>query len=172
MERLTFDGNFCDIAQCKEVKCPYDTNCSQKQVWERLKQYEDTGLTPEEIKAPFTEDAMINLEAQALGVEPSRLRELAVADKDGRCVVPPCKVGDMVWVIAHPWTGKLQKKPLVAYVNGMKLFTHGLYVNVLFDTIKINGTRDYGIICIGKTVFLTREEAEKELAEMEGKKDG
>ena len=31
-------------------------------------------LTPEEIKAPFTEDTMINLEAQALGVEPSRLR--------------------------------------------------------------------------------------------------
>ena len=154
------------------MKCPYDTACSQKQVWERLKAYEDTGLTPEEIKAPLTEDAMINLAAQALGVEPSRLRELAVADKDGRCVVPPCKVGDMVWVIAHPWTGKLQKKPLVAYVNGMKLFTHGLYVNVLFDTLKINGTRDYEIIRIGKDVFLTSEEAEKELAEMEGKKDG
>ena len=169
MERLTLEGNFCEIARCKEVKCPYDTDCSQKQVWERLKAYEDTGLTPEEIKAPFTEDTMINLEAQALGVEPSRLRELAVADKDGRCVVPPCKVGDMVWVIAHPWTGKLQKKPLVAYVNGMKLFTHGLYVNVLFDTLKINGTRDYGLIRIGKTVFLTREEAEKALAEMEGK---
>ena len=168
MERLTFEGNFCEIARCKEVKCPYDTACSHKQVWERLKAYEDTGLTPEEIKAPFTEDAMINLEAQALEVEPSRLRELAVADKDGRFVVPPCKVGDMVWVIAHPWTGKLQKKPLVAYVNGMKLFTHGLYVNVLFDTIKINGTRGYGIIRIGKDVFLTREEAEKELAEMEG----
>ena len=167
MERMTFEGNFCEIARCKEVKCPYDTACSQKQVWERLKAYEDTGLTPEEIKAPFTEDAMINLEAQALGVEPSRLRELAVADKDGRCVVPPCKVGDMVWVIAHPWTGKLQKKPLVAYVNGMKLFTHGLYVNVLFDTLKINGTRDYGIIRIGKDVFLTREEAEKALHGME-----
>ena len=137
---------------------------------EQLKAYEDTGLTPEEIKAPFTVDAMINLAAQALGVEPSRLRELAVADKDGRCVVPPCKVGDMVWVIAHPWTGKLQKKPLVAYVNGMKLFTHGLYVNVLFDTIKINGTRDYGIIRIGKDVFLTSEEAEKALEKMEGKK--
>ena len=87
MERLTFEGNFCEIALCKEVKCPYDTACRQKQVWERLKAYEDTGLTPEEIKAPFTEDAMINLAAQALGVEPSRLRELAVADKDGRVVV-------------------------------------------------------------------------------------
>lgn len=49
----------------------------------------------------------------------------------------------------------------------MKLFTHGLYVNVLFDTLKINGTRDYGIIHIGKTVFLTRKEAEKALHGME-----
>ena len=46
MERLTFAGNFCDIAQCACMKCPYDTDCSQKQVWERLKQYEDTGLSP------------------------------------------------------------------------------------------------------------------------------
>ena len=145
------------------MKCPYDINCSQKQVWERLKAYEDSKLS--------SEDAA-NLHAILRlgdGMTLMRLRELAVADQEGRCVVPPCKVGDMVWVIAHPWTGKLQKKPLVAYVNGMKLFTHGLYVNVLFDTLKINGTRDYGISRIGKTVFLTREEAEKALAEMEGK---
>lgn len=51
MERLTFEGNFCEIARCKEVKCPYDTACSQKQVWERLKQYEDTKRTPEQIEA-------------------------------------------------------------------------------------------------------------------------
>ena len=57
---------------------------------DRLAAYEDTGLTPEEIKAPFTEDTMINLAAKALGVEHSRLRELAEADKDGRCVVLPC----------------------------------------------------------------------------------
>ena len=171
MERLTLEGNFCEIARCKEVKCPYDTDCSQKQIWERLKQYEDTKRTPEQIEA--LEAAIMGKAVAQItefeGLPIARLRELAVADKDGRCVVPPCKVGDMVWVIAHPWTGKLQKKPLVAYVNGMKLFTHGLYVNVLFDTLKINGTRDYGIISIGKTVFLTREEAEKELAEMEGK---
>ena len=35
---------------------------------------------------------MINLAAQALGVEPSRLRELAEADKDGRVIILPCKV--------------------------------------------------------------------------------
>ena len=87
MKRLTFEGNYCDISQCRELPCKYDGNCSQKQVWERLREYEDTGLTPEKIKAPFTENTMINLTAQALGVEPSRLRELAEADKDGRVVV-------------------------------------------------------------------------------------
>ena len=52
MDRLTFEGRFCDIAQCTETPggsfCE-DGYCSQRKVWERLKQYEDTGYTPEEI---------------------------------------------------------------------------------------------------------------------------
>ncbi len=45
MERLTFDGNFCeDIALCGEVLggsfCE-DGTCSQRQIWERLKMLED-----------------------------------------------------------------------------------------------------------------------------------
>ena len=47
MERLTFEGNFCDIAQCRELPCKYDGNCTQKEVWERLKQFEDAFGTPE-----------------------------------------------------------------------------------------------------------------------------
>lgn len=47
MERLTFEGSYCDIAQCTAIPCRYSNNCTQKQVWERLKAYEDTGLTPE-----------------------------------------------------------------------------------------------------------------------------
>ena len=125
MERLTFEGNFCEIARCKEVKCPYDTACSQKQVWERLKAYEDTGLTPEEIKAPFTEDAMINLAAQALGVEPSRLRELAVADKDGRCVVLPCKVGER-------WTDEDGRAVRITSVI-VSIEPFGMNINIYFD---------------------------------------
>ena len=52
MNRLTFDGNFCDIAMCLDTPggsfCE-DGDCSQRKVWERLKQYEDTGLEPKEI---------------------------------------------------------------------------------------------------------------------------
>ena len=55
MERLTFDGNFCDICMCQgqyrmTSECA-DGDCSQKKVWERLKEYEDTGLEPGEIRA-------------------------------------------------------------------------------------------------------------------------
>mgnify|MGYP000673683022 CR=1 FL=1 len=163
MERLTFDGNFCEIARCKEVKCPYDTACSQKQVWERLKAYEDTGLTPEEIKAPFTEDAMINLAAQALGVEPSRLRELAVADKEGRAIILPCKVGHRVFALLD--TDK--------HISECEVKQIGLGNEIGFVGLEPIGARgrEYGVSLngFGKTVFLTREEAEKALAEMEGK---
>ena len=43
MERLTFDGNFCDISQCRELPCQYNTACMQRQVLEKFKAYEDTG---------------------------------------------------------------------------------------------------------------------------------
>ena len=79
----------CYGSGCKIKGCPFE-----EAVCDRLAAYEDTGLTPEEIKAPFTEDTMINLAAQAMGVEPSRIRELAEADKDGRVVVLPCKMGE------------------------------------------------------------------------------
>lgn len=53
MERLTFEGNFCDIALCAETPggsfCE-SGSCTQRKVWERLKAYEETGLTPEEVK--------------------------------------------------------------------------------------------------------------------------
>jgi hypothetical protein len=52
MDRLTFEGNFCDIAMCREITggsfCE-DGYCSQRKVWERLKAYEDTGLEPEDV---------------------------------------------------------------------------------------------------------------------------
>lgn len=89
MERLTFEGNFCDIARCKDVKCPPNTACSQKQIWERLKQYEDTKRTPEQIEA--LEAAIMGKAVAQItefeGLPIARLRELAVADQEGRVVV-------------------------------------------------------------------------------------
>ena len=88
MERLTFEGNFCEIARCKEVKCPYDINCSQKQVWERLKAYEDTGLSPEKVSwmKEIVEAAFDNDTSRI-----ERAHNLHVADKEGRVTILPCR---------------------------------------------------------------------------------
>lgn len=135
-------------------------NCKwEEAAWSRLAAYEDKELEPEEITA-----MQHTLDEYHKVADP-----LLRAQDDGRLVVLPCKVGDTLWVTSNPWTGKLLKKPLDACVNGMEMYSHGLYVNLLFDTRKINGTRDYEINHIGKTVFLTREEAK---AALEAMKDG
>ena len=163
MARLTFEGNFCEIARCKEVKCPYDTDCSQKQVWERLKQYEDTKRTPEQIEtleAAIMGKAVAQItEFEGLPIE--RLRELAMADQEGRVIVQPCKRGDELWTFCN-YPGKRVYSFTVSDVSTLNgrtvLNTQGL------GTIRSED--------IGKTVFLTRAEAEKALEELEGKKDG
>jgi hypothetical protein len=163
MERLTFEGNFCDIARCKEVKCPYDTDCSQKQVWERLKQYEDTKRTPEQIEA--LEAAIMGKAVAQItefeGLPVARLRELAVADQEGRVVVLPCKRGDELWTYCNHPVKRVYSFTVsdVSTLNG----------RTVLNTLGLGTIRPEDI---GKTVFLTREEAEKALAEMEGKKDG
>ena len=95
-----------------------------------------------------------------------RAFELLKLEEAGRLVTLPCKVGDTVWTISEPWTAAPLKKPLAVEVNATKQYSHGAYINLLFDTRKFSGTRDYNVNNIGKTVFLTREEAEKALEEM------
>ena len=102
---------------------------------------------------------MINLEAQAMGVEPSRLRELAEADKDRRLVMLPCKVGDTVYFALIGRIIEKQVFSIVSFSNSTRIYCGG--------TSEYFRPED-----IGKTFFLTREEAEKALQEMEGKEEG
>lgn len=100
MDRLTFEGLFCDIAPCRETPggsfCE-DGMCSQRETWERLKAYEDTGLTPVEVD--FANEAAQQLEGLCKLCDLDRLEELVQADKDGRVLVLPCKVGDLELLI-------------------------------------------------------------------------
>lgn len=137
-----------------------------RDLYGRLKAYEDTGLTPEEIKAPFTEDAMINLAAQALGVEADRLCELAEADKDGRLVVLPCKVGDTVWIVGA--VRKLYSAKVRTFFCGHTSAVRGGDDDEHIHMIRTTEC-DIPMQKFGKTVFLSREEAEKALQETEGK---
>ena len=121
---------------------------------EDLRAYEDTGCEPEQIvKAK-------NALEYAYG-NADRIIELADADKDGRLVVLPCKVGDTVWAnldgMRHP------RKCVVEFAN---IGSH--VTTIVFSTV--DGLREqYGVnpSSFGKTVFLTREEAEKALEAME-----
>ena len=101
MERLTvFDGEFWvhkNFPPVGEDTIDEFIDCV-KELAARLAAYEDTGLEPDDIKRVFNEDAVLNLAGQALGITPDRLRELAQADREGRCVVLPAKtVFELTW---------------------------------------------------------------------------
>lgn len=67
----------------------------------RLAAYENTGLEPEEISKirEDVENGYLKSTARRYGVSVDRLRELAEADRDGRCVVLPAGIGDAVYHI-------------------------------------------------------------------------
>lgn len=70
-----------------------------RDLYGRLKAYEDTGLEPEAVetvKLALAAKHLVDLETLN-NTTISRLVELAEADKDGCVVILPCKVGDTVW---------------------------------------------------------------------------
>ena len=84
-----------------------------------------------------------------------RLRELAEADREGRCVVLPCKIDDEVYVNI---TGKTLPSTVVSvsWITETPTFKamHGVQVCFVFKSEDV-----------GKTVFLTRKAAEAALKE-------
>lgn len=158
MERLTFDGNFCDIAQCDVIPggsyCE-SGSCTQRKVWERLKAYENTGLTPELVR----ETAELAIWVHDNGIE--KIKEWIKADKDGRLVVLPVKpvltpiISSMLYIIED---GDIYEDALYESVVGM---SENGEMNVVYTTLSDQITFEQADI--GKTVFLTHEEAEKAL---------
>ena len=86
-----------------------------------------------------------------------RLEKLAEADKDGRVVVLPCKVGDTLFRV---FAGEI----LEHKVRNMRY----LAIQGRWD-IDTTPFCSYVESSIGKTIFLTREEAK---AALEAKRDG
>ena len=81
-----------------------------------------------------------------------RLRELARADREGRCVVLPCKVGDTIWRIVKDANPHITKDKCT---------------DILFNNqtiwIRLIGTRTVGSWNFGETLFSTKEDAEAAL---------
>jgi hypothetical protein len=115
---------------------------------DRLAAYENTGMEPEDFKRAFTEDALLKLTGQLLGVTPDRLRELAQADREGK--ISKYTIGDAIydrfgdaWEVRTAELHLLGEKPDWMYRCG-----HA-------------GTDDY--CALWSFEILTREEAESAL---------
>mgnify|MGYP001036084525 CR=1 FL=1 len=166
MERLTFEGNFCDLALCRDSACRQSGTCTMKEVWERLKAYEDAGLSPQACaEAREIEEVLSSYDYSI-----SRMVELMKADKEGRLVVLPVRpvltqsCASMLYIVDDD---EIYEDSLYEAVVGM---SSSGSTNVIYTTL--SDQMIFGQEAIGKTVFLTREESEKALQEMEGKKDG
>ena len=152
MERYTekhYDENgyylICS-GNCETLNCG-DCGILDKIV-DRLAAYEDTGLEPEDIKRAFNEAAVLKLAGQALGITPDRLRELAQADRLlGKKVYEPNKRG-----IVSTYEVISVHISYCSVLVGWNLID-GIYSN-------LNG---FEISALGKSVFLTRAEAETAL---------
>lgn len=129
-----------------------------KNVALRLAAYENTGLEPENIISAVdmakVACALEELNAYKKLGSLHRLRELAEADREGRCVVLPCKVEDDVYINIFgrtlPFTvisiSQMASTPTFKAQHGIRL----VYIFKADD--------------VGETVFMTREEAEAALA--------
>lgn len=136
-----------------------------------LRQYLDTGLTPEEVLPKDKADEIALKLMRLADLESlcsyTRLRELAEAEKDGRLVVLPVKPvltpipSSMLYIIEDE---DIYEDALYEAVVGM---SENGEMNVVYTTLSDQITFEQADI--GKTVFLTREEAKKAL---EAKKDG
>ena len=155
--------------------------CIVPRLYARLGAYEDTGLTPEEINdlasvreiSPEAEYA-INKHADNIierldkllhqTDDDARLRELAEADKDGRLVVLPVRpvltqsIGSMLYIIED---GEIVEDSLCEALVGMG--SNG-EINIFYTTL--SDQISFEQADIGKTVFLTHEEAKRALEAM------
>lgn len=145
--------DFCLRGRDKEKEC---VNCIVPKLYARVAMFEDAGVPMQKIiwMKEVIEEAFDNDTSRI-----ERAHELHVADKEGRVVVLPCKVGDTVWRIvrdANPHITRDEVRDMY-FADDMTL------------CVELVGGRITFTEKFGKTVFYTREEAERAL---EGSKDG
>ena len=164
MERLTkYDTDGQAMMDCERCKADWTgkrgkpmVDCTalycRNRLKDRLADHEDTERTPEEID--MDHEAAEQLRHLCRDCDLDRLEELAEADRDGRVVVRPCNVGDTLFRV---FAGEI----LEHKVRNMRY----LAIQGRWD-IDTTPFCSYVESSIGKTIFLTREEAEAALEAM------
>lgn len=172
MERLTrrSDTGHAYYPRCFEEPC--NRRCEDclfdETICERLAAYEDSECEPEEVLPKDKTDEIALKLVRLADLESlcsyDRLRELAEADRNGRVVVLPVKpvltpiISSMLYIIED---GDIYEDALYEAVVGM---SESGKVNVVYTTLSDQIIFEQADI--GKTVFLTREEARKALEAM------
>ena len=143
------------MADCTALYC-------RNRLKDCLADYEDTERTPEEID--MDREAAETLRQLCRNCDLDRLEELVKADRAGRLLALPCKVGDTVYY----WDGC----QIIDYkVESFSVFDENVWLMYGVHREKRNGIvfgREFWAhdFYYCKTVFLTREEAEKALKAM------
>lgn len=148
MERLTKRIN--DVVTYIGTENEYDTGmiaaetassvAAVREILLRLAAYEDSRLSPQ----ACAQAAEIEKQLASYDFSAKKMLEFIRADKDGRVVVLPCKVYE---------------------TDGVRVYEHAVR-GIIYRTA---GGPDFDESAIGKSMFLTSEEAERA---MEGRKDG
>ena len=152
MERLTkrVDG----IAVLESWAIDKDPVSIIQRLCNRLSAYEDTGLEPEEIY-----EVRFLIAAQRDPQKLARLRELVLADQDGRLVVLPSKT---VWELTMDAGPDCDMKcPVDAFDEALGCDLCSKAKQFAYER---PCTQEL-LKELGKTVFLTRQEAEEALAQ-------
>ena len=125
-------------------------NLSVTNLYARLKEYEDTGLEPEDI--------LTGLEMAYLFAELRKLDEVKKAEAEGRLPILPCKVGDEVYFLRHYFDGSAE------IVQGeISMLQQKSDLSWKFRVSEGGSVFDRKMDDIGKTIFLTIDEAEAAL---------
>ena len=105
-----------------------------------------------------------------------KLKDIEDAEEQGLLLRLPCKVGDTVYVITSPFNvfddieydENMKDEVYEAYVSSVSFYESGEQYRI-YSKVTNHFIGAYFRECdFGKTVFLTGEEAEAKLAEMEG----
>ena len=165
MERLTkYDTDGRAMMDCEKCKADWTgkhgkpmVDCTalycRNRLKDRLAAYEETGLTPQACAEAREAGKVLS----SCDISFRRLAELLSADRAGRLAVLPCKVGQRVFALLD--TDK--------HISECEVKQIGMGNKIGFIGLEPIGTRgrEYGVALngFGKTVFLTREAAEKAL---------
>lgn len=134
-----------------------------REVLARLAAYEDTGFTPEAIATfPYRKEFAYADYMKELFPKMERAEELSAADKEGRIIIPPCKLGDTVWVLHTGFNTNF----LHVYQGRCVEISQSLFHGATAESYTID-VYEFTVVFywhdIGSTLFFSEAEAEAAL---------